>query len=126
MGLAKTDDGWRLLDDICSHLEHLLSIRKPHRFNGHNHRVSNYDAMNYIILVIRTDMQWNALNTTDICCYSYDYRSYCKWLAAGVFTRFWKECLLLYDRDIGIDWSFISVDGAMTKAPLGGKRWNRI
>jgi hypothetical protein len=37
-----------------------------------------------------------------------------------VFLEFWKQSLLKYDRLEGIDWTWLSADGAMTKAPLGG------
>jgi len=41
---------------------------------------------------------------------------------AGVFEEFWRQGLLEYDEKVGIDWSFLSADGAMTKAPLGGPK----
>jgi hypothetical protein len=44
------------------------------------------------------------------------------WLEAGVFLEFWKRSLLNYDRLEGIDWTWLSADGAMTKAPLGGEK----
>src|SRR5207253_7029560 len=34
----------------------------------------------------------------------------------------WRESLLDYDALVGIDWSWLSMDGAMTKAPLGGEK----
>jgi hypothetical protein len=36
--------------------------------------------------------------------------------------NFWKQGLLEYDRLKGLDWSWLSMDGAMTKAPLGGEK----
>ena len=43
---------------------------------------------------------------------------------AGVFEAFWREGLLAYDRLAGIDWTWMALDAAMGKAPLGGgKRW---
>ena len=40
----------------------------------------------------------------------------------GVFFRLWKEALREYDELEGIDWGWQSLDGAMTKAPLGGEK----
>ena len=37
-----------------------------------------------------------------------------------MFAEFWKRNLLAYDGLKGIDWSWLSRDGAITKAPLGG------
>jgi putative transposase len=36
---------------------------------------------------------------------------------AGVFLRLWEE--------VGIEWDWNSMDGAMVKAPLGGKETGR-
>ena len=33
----------------------------------------------------------------------------------------WIDGLKLYDEKIGINWKWQSMDGAITKAPLGGK-----
>ncbi len=44
-----------------------------------------------------------------------------RWLAAGVFHELWKMMLEEYDDLISIDWSWLSLDGSMVKAPLGGE-----
>jgi hypothetical protein len=67
-------------------------------------------------------MQWNALNVTDICISSSAHRRFQEWERAGVFQEFWREGLLEYDEVVGIDWDFLSADGAKTKAPLGGPK----
>jgi hypothetical protein len=41
---------------------------------------------------------------------------------ADVFKAFWRLGLLALDGLEGIDWSWLSMDGAMTKAPLGGEK----
>src|SRR3954465_11625264 len=38
------------------------------------------------------------------------------------FLRFWQAGLAAYDAFNGIDWSWLSMDGAMTKAPLAGEK----
>ena len=43
-----------------------------------------------------------------------------EWVEAGVFLKLWSMGLRKYDELLGIDWSWQSMDGAMTKAPLGG------
>lgn len=40
-----------------------------------------------------------------------------------MFEEFWEQGLLAYDELNGIVWSWLSMDGAITKALLGGKRW---
>lgn len=67
-------------------------------------------------------MQWNALNATGVCSSSAAHRQFQEWEQAGVFVEIWRQGLLEYDAVVGIDWSFLSADGAMTKAPLGGSK----
>jgi hypothetical protein len=43
------------------------------------------------------------------------------WRAAQVFARLWPEGLLVDDELKGLEWAWQAMDGAMTKAPLGGK-----
>lgn len=122
MGLVCKDDGWRLPDALWTKMEPLLPARKPHPLGCHRPRVPDRVAMNAILLVLRTGMQWNALNGSGICSSSSAYRRFAEWRDAGVFEHFWRDGLLEYDRLKGIDWNWLSLDGAMTKAPLGGEK----
>lgn len=122
MGLVSKDDNWRITDELWERMEPLLPARKAHPLGCHRPRISDRDAMNAILLVLRTGMQWNALNATGICTSSSAHRRFSEWRDAGVFERFWQEGLLAYDRLKGIDWRWLSLDGAMTKAPLGGEK----
>jgi transposase len=85
-------------------------------------RVDDRSAMDAIFFVLKTGCQWNALNATGICSSSSAHRRFQEWNEAGVFRKLWKKCLERYDELKGIDWSFCSMDGAMTKAPLGGEK----
>jgi putative transposase len=78
--------------------------------------------MDAILLVLRTGMQWNALNATGVCSSSSAHRRCQEWEQAGVFCEIWRQGLLEHDAVVGIDWSFLAADGAMTKAPLGGPK----
>ena len=122
MGLVCKDDGWRLPDRLWALMEPLLPPRKPHPLGCHRPRVPDRSAMNAILLVLRTGMQWNALNGSGICSSSSAHRRFSEWRDAGVFEAFWKAGLLEYDHLKGIDWDWLSMDGAMTKAPLGGEK----
>jgi transposase len=120
MGLVIEDDGWRIPDEVWVQLEPLLPERPPHPLGCHNPRVPDRDAMNAILLVLRTGMQWNALGATGICsCWS-AYRRFREWAEAGVFLEFWRRGLLAYDKERGIEWEWLAMDGALGKAPLGG------
>ena len=99
----------------------LLPPGKPHPLGCHNPRVDDRKAMDAIFFVLRTGCQWGALDATGICKHSSAHRRFMEWMEAGVFQEFWCRGLLTYDAFVGIDWSWLSMDGAMTKAPLGGE-----
>jgi transposase len=122
MGLVERDDGWRIPDTLWWQLEPLIPGGKAHPLGCHNPRVPNRAAMNAILFVLRTGCQWNALNATGICSSSSAHRRLLEWTAAGVFERAWVKALSAYDEFVGVDWSWLSMDGAMTKAPLGGEK----
>ena len=125
MGLIKQDDGWRLPDELWEQMKPLLPARKPHPLGCHNPRVSDRAAMNACLFVLRTGAQWNALNGTGICSSSSAHRRFQEWTQSGVFEEFWRLGLLFVDALNEIDWSWLALDGAMTKAPLGGEK-NRL
>jgi len=122
MGIIVKDDNWRIPDSLWGKMEPLLPSRKVHPLGCHNPRVADRNAMNAIIFVLRTGCQWNSLDATGICSCSSAYRRFREWVDAGVFESFWEKGLLSYDKIKGIDWSWLSMDGAMTKAPLGGEK----
>jgi transposase len=78
--------------------------------------------MNAILLVLRTGMQWNALDATGIANSKTAHRRFQEWERAAVFAEIWRQGLLDYDEQVGIDWSWLAADGAITKAPLGGSK----
>ena len=122
MGLVVKDDGWRIPDWLWLELEPLLPQRPAHPLGCHNPRVPDRDAMNAILFVHRTGCQWNALNGTGICSSSSAHRRFQEWEQAGVFAELWRRGLDAYDDKHGIQWEWLAMDGAMTKAPLGGDR----
>ena len=114
------DDGYRLPDDLWARMEPLLPARPAHPLGCHNPRTPDRKAMDAILFVLRTGCQWNALTATGICTSSSAHRRFQERTRAGVFEAFWREGLLAYDAWVGIDWTWLSLDGAMGKAPLGG------
>lgn len=110
-------------DALWSEIDPLIPKRKvKHPLGISRPRVPNRDAMNGIFFVLKTGCQWNALNDTGIVSSSSAHRRFQEWTEDGTFKKIWKHCLKKYDAMEGIDWSFCSADGAMTKSPLGGKK----
>ena len=122
MGLITKGYKWEIPDEIWVRMEPLLPPPPKHPLGCHRPRVPNRKAMTAIFFVLRTGSQWNALNGTGICSSSSAHRRFLEWTEAGVFENFWRQGLLKYDKVKGIDWSWLAMDGAMTKSPLGGKK----
>ena len=74
MGLVDRDDGWRMPDWLWVLVAPLLPAPPPHPLGCHRPRVPDRDAMDAILLVLRTGMQWNALNGSGICSSSSAHR----------------------------------------------------
>jgi len=114
---------YRISDALWAKIEPLLPKHKnTHRFGGGRPRVPDRNAIDAILFVARTGCQWNALDATEICSSSTAHRRFQEWTEAGVFEKLWKLGLKEYDELKGLDWSWQAMDGAMTKAPLGGEK----
>src|SRR4029078_3200981 len=115
------DDRWRIPDVLWQRIEPLLPARPRYPLGCHTPRVDDRSAMDAIFFVLRTGCQWNALNATGICSSRSAHRRFQEWAQADVRARLWQLGLAEYDALEGIDWAWLSMDGAMTKAPLGGE-----
>ena len=80
------------------------------------------DCADAIFYVLRTGCQWQALDQTELCAHSTAHDRFQEWVQAGVFLKLWQAGLAQFDEREGIDWKWLSMDGAMVKAPLGGKK----
>src|SRR5215470_11775524 len=94
----------------------------PHRFGGGRPRVPDRQCADAIFYVLRTGCQWGALDATDLCPHSTAHDRFQAWVTAGVFRKLWQAGVEQFDELKGLDWGWLSMDGAMTKAPLGGEK----
>jgi putative transposase len=119
---AVPDDQWRIPEALWERVVPLLPALPSHPLGCHNPRVADRKAMDAIFFVLRTGCQWGALDATGICSHSSAHRRFQEWAAAGVFVSLWAQGLREYDELKGLDWEWLAMDGAMTKAPLGSER----
>jgi transposase len=110
---------WRIPDELWERIQPLLPPRKPHPLGCHRPRVEDRRAMDALFFVLRTGCPWNALQDTGLCSSRAAHRRFQEWAAAGVFLAL--QGLAVYEALQGIDWEWLAMDGAMTKAPLGGE-----
>ena len=113
---------WRIPNELWERIVPLLPPRKPHPLGCHRPRVNDRKAMDALFFVLRTGCQWHALNETKLCSSSSAHRRFQEWVEADVFVALWEQGLGEYDALQGIDWEWLAMDGAMTKAPLGGEK----
>lgn len=110
-------------DELREKMAALLPEHRPHNpLRMHLKRIDNRAAMNAIFFVLRIGCQWNALNATGICSSSSAHRRFQEWRDAGIFERLWQNGLLACDKLDAIDWSWLSMDGCMTKSSLAGSK----
>ncbi len=119
----QTTTGFRVSDELWAVLEPLLPVHvNTHRFGGGRPRVPDRRCADAIFYVLRTGGQWAALNETDLCAKSTAHDRFQAWVDAGVFLQLWQAGVERFDDLRGIDWAWLSMDGALTKAPLGGEK----
>jgi putative transposase len=114
---------FRVSDALWNEIEPLLPTRvNTHPTGGGRPRRPDRECFDAIYFLLRTGCQWNALDATGICPSSTAHDRFQQWVEEGFFERLWDAGLLAYDEMRGIDWSFVCLDGAQTKAPLGGEK----
>lgn len=114
---------WRMPEALWALTEPLLPP-EPAKPKGGRPRVDRRRVMDGIYYRLRTGCQWKAIPRSLVAgSTAHDY--FQAWQAAGVFYRLWHEALKLYDDKVGIEWLWQALDGAMTKAPLGGEATGR-
>jgi transposase len=116
------DDQWRIPDQLWERMEPLIPPPKPHPLGCHKPRTPHRTILDAIFFVLRTGCQWKALDATKICSGSVAHYWFQEWTRGGVFEQLWALGLKEYDARKGIQWAWQAMDGAMTKAPLGGEK----
>lgn len=115
-----TDVGhdYQIPDELWEKIEPLIPPQKPKKKSGRP-RKKDRKMMTGIFYVLRTGCQWKALPRS-LGAPSTVHDRFQEWREAGLFEVMWRAGLMEYDKEKGIDWEWQSMDGAMTKAPLGG------
>lgn len=125
-GRAKVNSvtaGYQISEALWAVLQPVLpEAVNTHRFGGGRPRVPDRQCADAIFYVLRTGCQWGALDATGLCPHSTAHDRFQQWVDAGVFLKLWQAGVEQFDELQGLDWSWLSMDGAMTKAPLGGEK----
>ena len=117
---------FRVSDALWTLLQRLIPRhRNTHRFGGGKPRTPDRRCADAIFYVLRTGCQWAALDAPDLCPHSTAHDRFQHWVAAGVFLKLWHAGVEQFEELKGVDWRRLSMDGARTKAPLGGEKNER-
>lgn len=110
---------YQIPDELWKWIKQLLPHPKPKKRSGRP-RMDDRKAMQAIFYVLRTGCQWKALPRS-LGAASTVHDRFQEWQAAGLFGNLWQAGVVEFDDKVGLDWVWQALDGAMTKAPLGGK-----
>ena len=97
-----------------------LLPEEPPKPKGGRPREEDRKMFNAIFSVLRTGIQWKALPRS-LGAGSTVHARVQEWERVGVFETLWTANLLEYEGCEGLGWEWQSLEGAMTKAPLGGE-----
>ena len=107
-------------DALWERVQQLLPKYKQSRKGGRP-RLPLRNVLTGILYVLRTGGQWKAM-PREFGSGSAIHAYFQEWVDRGVFEKLWRLALEEYDDLQGIDWEWQSLDGAMTKSPLGGEK----
>jgi putative transposase len=105
---------------LWERIDLLLPIYETSRKGGRP-RLPLRNVVGGILYVLATGCQWKAM-PREFGSGSAIHAYFQEWVESGVFVQFWELALAEYDGLKGIDWKWQSLDGAMTKSPLGGEK----
>ena len=112
-------DDYRMPDELWEQMEELLPDYPPSPKGGRP-RADLRGVADAIFYRLRTGCQWNAI-PPELAPGSTAHDYFQQWAELGIFDQLWSLAVEIYDELIGLDREWQSVDGAMTKAPLGGE-----
>jgi putative transposase len=110
---------WELPDALWQRMEPLIPAKTGK--TGHPRTGDLKRITAGIFYVLRTGMPWQACPRARFGPPSTVYDYFAQWVKAGVLARLWVEARAIYDDLQGLEWTWQSIEGAMTKAPLGGE-----
>ena len=110
---------YQIPDALWAQMVRVLPSPKVRKKDGRP-RMEDRHAMTAIVYVLRTGCPWTALPRS-LGAPSTVHDRLQEGRAAQVFERLWQAGLLTFDTLKGLEWEWQAMDGAMTKAPLGGE-----
>jgi transposase len=111
---------FRMPEAMWNRIEGLLPKFRKSRKGGRP-RLDWRQVLDGIFYVLRTGCQWKAL-PPEFGSGSSAHRYFQLLVRRNLFRELWMVALEEFDDLQGLEWEWQSMDGAMTKAPLGGEK----
>jgi transposase len=108
-------------DRLWERMKGLFPVRERQYRNPGRKPLEWRKVLNGIFYVLRTGCQWKA-TPREFGSGSSLHRYFQQLVKLGIFEQLWKLALEEYDELKGIQWEWQSIDGATSKAPLGGEK----
>jgi transposase len=114
----------RIPDNLWNVFKKILPKEKPLKTVGRP-VVTYRKVLDGILYILRTGCQWKMLpkeyGSGSTC-----HRRFQQWNSIDVFKKMWIRLLKIYDKEMGINWTWQSLDSISIKSPLGGPRLETI
>jgi transposase len=110
----------KIPDELWDEFKKILPTEKPAKTVGRP-IVPYRKVLDSILYVLRTGCQWkmlpNQYGSGSVC-----HRRFQEWNKLDVFKNAWIKLLGVYDKKVGINWTWQSIDCISIKSSLGGPR----
>ncbi|WP_150081036.1 IS5 family transposase [Chlorobium phaeobacteroides] len=113
-----SDSFWSVVEPLIPPPERDPNKEYKRKSGGGRKPIPSRKIFEGIMFVLRTGCQWQALPKERFGSPSAIYTHFARWQRKGFFLALWQKGLAEYDDMEGIAWTWQSIDGAMTKAPL--------
>jgi transposase len=114
----------RIPDELWDEFKKILPREKPPKTVGRP-IVPYRKVLDGILYILRTGCQWKMLpkeyGSGSVC-----HRRFQEWNSTDVFKKTWIKLLKVYDKEVGIDWNWQSLDSISIKSSLGGTKQETI
>lgn len=120
MGSQSSSRFHQIPDALWERIDLVIPIYESSRKGGRP-RLAMRNVVGGILYVLSTGCQWKAM-PKQFGSGSAIHAYFQEWVESGVFEELWRFALSEYGDLKGIAWKWQSMDGAMTKSPLGGEK----
>lgn len=130
-----SDEFWNNVSPLLTKKPRSSNIKYKRQNGGGRKPLEFRKVLEGIIYVLKTGCQWKAL-PKEFGSSSSVHRYFRYWESSGVFHKIWEKGLAIYDDMNGVAWTWQTLDGSHTKAPIGnetvgkspvdrGKKWHK-